>query len=341
MNILVTGGTGFIGSHVTLMLLNLGHRVFIIDSLINSNIEVIDRLNKLSKNRPFFFKGDLRNIDDINFLFKKTKSNKESIDAVFHFAGLKSINESVQNPFSYWENNVLATYNLLKIMRENNCKNIIFSSSATIYGDQYKSPISEDNFPNPINPYGFTKLSVENLLLNIFSNKEENWNIAILRYFNPAGNHFSGMIGENPKGLPANLFPMICKVAAGEIDKLTIHGNDWTTIDGSGVRDYIHVMDLADGHIAALNKIVKNDKSYLILNLGTGKGTSVFEMINVFEKVNNVKINFEIGERRICDTAEVYADCSKAREIINWSTSRSLEDICRDGWKWYKSKLSF
>ena len=339
MNVLVTGGTGFIGSHVSLLLLEQGHNVFIIDSLINSSEDVVNIINELSNKKAYFFKGDIKNKKDINFIFDFAKSKKMSIEAVFHFAGLKSVVESLLKPLSYWENNVLATHNLLKIMKKYNCKKMIFSSSATLYGDQYDSPISEEVIPKPINTYGFTKLAVENLLLSIYSNSKDEWHITILRYFNPAGNHFSGRMGEDPKGIPTNLFPILCKVAAGKINKLIIHGNDWGTSDGSGVRDYIHVMDLAEGHIKALDYSNKKRKSFLVLNLGTGKGTSVFQLINIFENVNKLKLPYKIGNKRIGDSAEVYADCDKAKRVIGWTAKRSIEDICKDGWNWQKKIL--
>ena len=334
MNILVTGGLGFIGSHVSLLLLEQGHNVFVIDSLINSSKNVVNIINKLSKRKVNFYKGDIKNSEDIESIFNIAESENKSIEAVFHFAGLKSVKESAINPLAYWENNVLATHTLLKIMKKFNCKRIVFSSSATVYGENYNSPISEDVIPNPINVYGLTKLSVENLLFSIYSNIEENWHVTILRYFNPAGNHFSGKIGENPRSLPTNLFPLICRVASGNISKLVIYGDNWNTIDGSGVRDYIHAMDLAEGHVKALDYSNKKEKSFLVLNLGTGKGTSVFELINTFERVNGLTLNYEIGNKRIGDIAEYYADCTKAKETIGWSAKRSLDDICKDGWKW-------
>ncbi len=339
MNLLVTGGTGFIGSHVSLLLLEQGHNVFIIDSLVNSSENVVNIINELSDKKAHFFKGDLKNKKDINLVFDFAKSEKMPIEAVFHFAGLKSVSNSMIHPFSYWENNVFGTHNLLKMMKKYNCKKIIFSSSATVYGDQYDAPISEEVSPKPINTYGFTKLSVENLLLSIYSNENDDWHITILRYFNPAGNHFSGMIGEDPKGIPTNLFPILCKVAAGKIDKLIVNGNDWNTADGTGVRDYIHVMDIAEGHIKALDHSNKKKKSFLVLNLGTGKGTSVLEFVKTFERVNQIKLPYEIGIKRIGDSAEVYADCDKAKRIIGWKAKRSIDDICKDGWNWQQKRL--
>jgi len=341
MNILVTGGTGFIGSHVSLLLIEQGHNVFILDSLINSNEIVFSRIKKLAgikcQENILFFKGDLRKIEDIHNIFNCAKERGKPIETVLHFAGLKSASESSFRPMAYWENNVIASLNLIKVMEQNNCKKIVFSSSAIVYGDKYQSPISESNYPDPKNPYGHTKLSIENFLSNMFSDPDSDWKIAILRYFNPAGNHKSGIIGEDPKGLPTNLFPLICKVAVGNIRRIKVFGDDWETLDGSGVRDYIHVMDLAEGHIRALDFIInKRKKVFLVLNLGTGFGTSVFEMIDTFERVNDLKIDYEVVNRRICDSAQIFADCKKAKEILGWTPKRSLEDICRDGWKWQK-----
>ena len=338
MNILVTGGAGFIGSHVTLCLLNAGHNVFIIDSLINSCEKVVYRINNLTKKKnktiAFFQKGDLKKIEDIEYIFNLAKKQNAPIEAVIHLAGLKSVNESTLEPIKYWDNNVIASHNLLKIMNKYNCKKIVFSSSATIYGDKYSSPIREDHDPFPINPYGFTKLAIENLLFNIYSNPKDKWQIGVLRYFNPVGNHFSGEIGEDPKSTPTNLFPILCQAASKRVRKLIVHGDNWNTIDGTGVRDYIHVMDLAEGHLKTLEYIIQKDKTYITLNFGTGKGTSVLEFIKVFERVNNIKVEYEIGEKRNCDSAEVFADCSKVKTILGWKAKRSLEDICKDGWLW-------
>ena len=254
-----------------------------------------------------------------------------------HFAGLKAVGESVLKPLVYYENNVQGTLTLCKVMKDFNVKKIIFSSSATVYGNPKDLPVSETAPTQSLeNPYGRSKFMIENILTDL-ATSDKDWEVMLLRYFNPAGNHYSGIIGEDPRGLPTNLFPLICKVAVGTMEKIKIYGDDWETVDGSGVRDYIHVMDLAEGHIKALDFILdERKKVFLVLNLGTGFGTSVFEMIDTFERVNDLKIDYEVVNRRICDSAQIFADCKKAKEILGWTPKRSLEDICRDGWKWQK-----
>ena len=339
-NILVTGGTGFIGSHTCYSLLSEGYEIYVVDSLVNSSKKSIEQIKKIFKsynidksNNIRFFEGDIRNKDFINFVFNSAKQDNKPIDAVIHFAALKSVSESTLKPLEYWENNVLGSYNLFKSMKENNCKTIVFSSSATVYGLSSEKLLSEENQLKPINPYGSTKLAVENLLNDIFRDKCGNWKIAILRYFNPIGAHKSGWIGENPMEKPNNIFPIIINSAYTK-EKLRVFGKDWDTFDGTCIRDYIHVMDLADGHLKALDFLLKNKPKILTLNIGTGKGISVLELIKTFEIVNNVTVPFEFEERRDGDVCKLVADNIKTKNILSWSPSRSLEEMCIDGWRW-------
>ena len=340
-SILVTGGAGFIGSHTSLLLLEKGFEIFVIDSFVNSSPKSIDRLSlilkekeKVLKERLHLFKGDLKNQNDIESVFKMSQKLDRRIDAVIHFAGLKSVSYSIRNPISYWENNVLGTINLLKVMEKFKCRNIVFSSSATVYKDNSDKLLNENDICNPINPYGHTKLTIEGILSDLFESNPFQWKIASLRYFNPVGAHESGLIGEDPSGKPNNIYPQITKVAIREIDEIKIFGSDWPTNDGTGVRDYIHVMDLAEGHLSALSYLFKEKPQNLIVNLGTGKGTSVLELIKVFEKVNNVKIPYSFVDRRPGDNAFVVANNSLASSILNFQPTRNIEDICRDGWNW-------
>ena len=339
-SILVTGGTGFIGSHTCYSLLSEGHEIYVVDSLVNSSKKSLEQIKKIFKNDNIdksnnirFFEGDIRNKDFINFVFNSAKQDNKPIDAVIHFAALKSVSESAVKPLEYWENNVLGSYNLFKSMKENNCKTIVFSSSATVYGLTSEKLLSEENQLKPINPYGSTKLAVENLLNDIFLDKCGNWKIAILRYFNPIGAHKSGWIGENPMEKPNNIFPIIINSAYTK-EKLRVFGKDWDTFDGTCIRDYIHVMDLADGHLKALDFLLKNKPKILTLNIGTGKGISVLELIKTFEIVNNVTVPFEFEERRDGDVCKLVADNIKTKNILSWSPSRSLEEMCIDGWRW-------
>ena len=340
-SILVTGGTGFIGSHTCLLLLERGYKVYLVDSNINSSISVIDNIKLIISKRDSkkinnlnFIKTDLMNSTSINNIFQIAKDKKEPIESVIHFAGLKSVGESNKYPLMYWENNVSGTINLLKIMSQNDCTNLIFSSSATIYSSKSKAPITEETEIDPINTYGNTKATVEKILSDLHKSDPTKWRIANLRYFNPIGAHPSGLLGENPQGKPNNIFPLINLVATKELEKLTVYGNDWNTPDGTCIRDYIHVMDLAEGHISALNHLNSKSPRILNLNLGTGKGTSVLELINIFEKINNVDIPYSVGSRRIGDNENVVANNSLACDLLNWKPSRSLEEMCRDGWKW-------
>ena len=339
-NILVTGGTGFIGSHTCFSLLSEGYNVYVIDSLVNSSkksllyIEEIFRRKDIDiSNKLRFFEGDIRKKDFINYIFKTALKEKKPIDGVIHFAGLKDVAESVIKPLNYWENNFFGSYNLIKSMKENNCKTIVFSSSATVYGFSSDNLLSEDTQLKPINPYGSTKLAVEKLLNDITQDANENWKIAILRYFNPIGSHESGLIGENPFQKPNNIFPAIINSAYTK-EKLKVFGNDWPTKDGTCIRDYIHVMDLAESHLKSLNYLIENDPQLLILNIGKGRGISVIELIKTFENVNNISVPFEFDKRREGDVCQLVADNSKLKSILNWSPTKSLEEMCIDGWKW-------
>ena len=343
-NILVTGGCGYIGSHTVLSLLERGYFVYIFDSNINSSDTVVNRLkelisvkdSELSKNL-FFFKGDLKNIRDIEEIFLKAKSKGKSINSVIHFAGLKSVEESIKFPIKYWENNFLGSFNLLKTMDENECRNLIFSSSATIYDYSSNKKIKEDFPLKPINPYGKTKLAIEYFLRDIYLGLPDYWRIINLRYFNPIGAHCSGALGESPTGIPKNIFPLILKVASKQLDKLKIFGNDWDTRDGTCIRDYIHINDLTDGHIAAMEYLEKNKCQILNLNIGTGIGHTVYELINTFENINNIRVPYSIYPRRYGDQANVVAENSKILKTLKWSPKRTLEDMCRDGWKWQEN----
>ena len=312
--ILVTGGTGFIGSHTCASLLENGNEVYILDSLSNSSKKSLEKIKLIFSqknidisNKLYFFKGDLRDKEFIDSVFEKVKCKGNSIDGVIHFAGLKAVAESVNYPLKYWENNVIGSFNLLKSMSDNNCKTIVFSSSATVYGNPKDELLKESSNINPINTYGETKFTVENLLKNIYQTKKDAWNIAILRYFNPIGAHDSGLIGENPLDKPNNIFPLIIN-AAYEKNKLNVFGNDWPTHDGTCIRDYIHVSDLAQGHLKALDFLFENNNQFINLNIGTGKGYSVLDLIKTFETVNSVEVPFIFSNRRDGDTCKLVAN---------------------------------
>ena len=341
MSILVTGGAGFIGSHTCLNLLEKGYEVYVIDSFINSSPESLKRVMQIYKrnqnkldNKLNLYKGDLRNKSLLEEVFTIAKNNGNNIEGVIHFAGLKSVKESIKEPLLYWDSNVNSSLNLLEAMKNNHCHTIVFSSSATIYGNVNANKIKESCRINPINPYGNTKAVIESLLSDVYASNESLWRVANLRYFNPIGAHSSGLIGENPNGIPNNIFPFITNVALGNLSELKVFGNDWPTPDGTGVRDYIHVMDLADGHIKTLEYLLKNKPQIQCLNLGTGKGTSVLDLINSFQEVNEVKIPFEFSNRRNGDVAKLVADNSLVKSLINWTPKKSLIDMCRDGFKW-------
>ncbi len=336
--ILITGGTGFIGSHTCIALLSKGYDLFVIDSLKNSSKKSLEKIKEIFKkdnkdisSKLRFFEGDLKNKEFIENIFKKAQEDDNPIKGVIHFAGLKAVAESVSKPLLYWNNNVIGSYNLIKSMEKNDCQTIVFSSSATVYGNTSEDLLKEDSPLSPTNPYGTTKLSVENLLKDISQNG--NWRIAILRYFNPIGAHKSGLIGENPLQKPNNIFPIIINSAFNK-EKLKVFGNDWPTKDGTCIRDYIHVMDLAEGHLKSLNYLIENDPQLLTLNIGKGRGISVIELIKTFENVNNISVPFEFDERREGDVCQLVADNSKLKSILNWSPTKSLEEMCIDGWKW-------
>ena len=325
MKILVTGGTGYIGSHTAVELLNSGYEIVIIDNFSNSKSDVLDKI-KLITNKDFkFYEGDVCNKDLLRKIFSENK-----IDAVIHFAGYKAVGESVKKPIMYYRNNIDSTLSLIEVMNEFNCKKIVFSSSATVYGNPTTLPIKEDFPLSTTNPYGSTKLMIENILRDLYIS-DNDWSIALLRYFNPIGAHVSGLIGENPKGIPNNLMPYIVKVANKELNELSIFGNDYDTPDGTGVRDYIHVVDLAKGHIKAIEKILK-DKGIDAYNLGTGIGYSVLDLVTTFERVNNIKVPYKITDRRPGDIASCYADSSYALEKLNWKAEKGIEEMCRDSY---------
>ncbi len=326
MKILVTGGTGYIGSHAVVEIYNNGDEAVIIDNFSNSKPAVLDNLEKIIGKKIPFYEG---NVQDKKLLKKIFKENK--IDAVIHFAGLKAVGESVEKPLLYYRNNLDSTISLLEVMQEVGVKNIVFSSSATVYGKPDKLPITEDMNLSTTNPYGATKLMIEGILKDLYTS-DNSWNIVILRYFNPVGCHSSHLIGEDPNGIPNNLMPYIVKVALGKLPCLSIFGDDYDTHDGTGVRDYIHVVDLAKGHIKALDQINKKC-GLLICNLGTGTGYSVLDMVKTFEKVNNIKVNYKIVERRPGDIDACYADPKYAKKMLNWEAKLSLDDMCKDAYE--------
>ena len=330
MAILVTGGAGYIGSHTCVELLEQNEDIIIVDNLINSSEETINKIKEITNKNFRFYKINL--LDSVN-LEKIFKEN--NITEVIHFAGLKAVGESVQKPIEYYSNNVTGTLELLKLMIKYNCKKIIFSSSATVYGNPQTVPIKEDFPLSTTNPYGTTKLMIEKILQDLYIS-DNNFSIVLLRYFNPIGAHESGKIGEKPNGIPNNLMPYIVKVALGEYEMLNIYGNDYNTPDGTGVRDYIHVVDLAKGHIKALEK-ARKEKGVNIYNLGTGKGYSVLDIVKTFEKVNNVKIKYKIVARRPGDVAVCYANPTKAKEELNWVAEKNLQDMCKDSWNFAKN----
>lgn len=333
MAILVTGGAGFIGSHTCIELLNEGYDIIVADNFSNSNVEVIKRVEDISDKEVKLYEIDILDRDELERLFIEN-----TIDIVIHFAGFKSVNESVSKPLKYYYNNVSSTIILLETMKKYGVKKIIFSSSATVYGNPASVPIKEDFPVKSINPYGRTKDMIETILHDLHIS-DEDWSIVILRYFNPIGAHESSKIGENPIGIPNNLMPYITQVALGQLDKLYVYGDDYNTSDGTGVRDYIHVVDLAKGHV----KAVERAKDYLGLytyNLGTGKGSSVLDIVTTFEKTNDIKVPYTIVGRRLGDIATSYCDPTKAMKELNWKAEKTLEDMCRDSWNWAKKNIS-
>lgn len=329
MKILLTGGAGYIGSHTLVELLNQNHEITVIDNLSNSKIESIKRVKTITGKELIFNKIDLCNIIELEKVFSSNQ-----FEAVIHFAGLKAVGESVQKPLLYYYNNITGTTNLCQMMIKYDVKNIVFSSSATVYGNPTSVPITEDFPIKPANPYGNTKYIIETILKDI-QIANPNWNVIILRYFNPVGAHESGLIGEDPNGIPNNLMPYISQVAVGRLPYLKVYGNDYPTKDGTGIRDYIHVVDLAQGHLKALDKLLTKP-GYCIYNLGTGQGYSVLDVITTFEKWSQRKIPYKIVGRRPGDIAECYADPSKANRELAWKAERNLDDMCRDTWNWQK-----
>jgi UDP-glucose 4-epimerase len=327
MNLLLTGGTGYIGSHTAVVLAEAGHRVVLFDNLSNSQIGVVDRLETILGQRPIFVQGDIR---DASLLERVL--NDHAIEAVVHFAGLKAVGESVTQPLAYYHNNVYGSLCLLQAMQKAYVKRLVFSSSATVYGQPVYLPYDELHPISPTNPYGHNKAQVERILADL-ADSDPDWRIASLRYFNPVGAHESGLIGENPNGIPNNLMPFIARVAAGTLPELAVYGGDYPTLDGTGVRDYIHVMDLADGHLAALEFLEHQPTPMEIFNIGTGKGVSVLEMVAAFEAASGVRIPYKIVDRRPGDIAEFYADSSKAMACFPWLAKRDLPLMCESAWR--------
>lgn len=327
MKILVTGGAGYIGSHTCLELLDAGHDVTVIDNLSNSSEESLNRITMISGKSVNFYRADIRNLNELEKIF-----SENDFYAVIHFAGLKAVGESVRIPLQYYENNITGTLTLCEVMNKFNIKNIIFSSSATVYGDPSVIPLTEECSTGATNPYGRTKLFIEEILSDL-SFSDINWKIVLLRYFNPIGAHESGLLGENPKGIPNNLVPFITQVAVGKLSELHIFGNDYPTPDGTGIRDYIHVVDLAKGHLAALRNLDKI-QGIEIFNLGTGKGYSVLDVIKAFEKESGITIPYKITKRRYGDVASCYADPTKSERFLGWKAEKNINDMCRDSWNW-------
>ena len=323
--ILVTGGTGFIGSHTCVELLNAGYDVAVIDNFSNSKPEVLKRIKTITGKDVKFYEGDLLDKKAIEKIFDENK-----IDAVIHFAGLKAVGESVSIPLKYYHNNITGTLMLCEVMKEHNVKNLVFSSSATVYGNPHTVPIKEDFPLSTTNPYGSTKLMIERILRDLYVS-DNDWSIALLRYFNPIGAHESGLIGEDPNGIPNNLVPYIAQVAQGRLECLSVFGDDYPTPDGTGVRDYIHVVDLSLGHIKAVERVL-NTKGVDAYNLGTGKGYSVLDIVKAYEKACGKKINYKIAPRRPGDIPACYADPAKSKELLGWEATKTIEDMCKDSW---------
>lgn len=327
MKVLVTGGAGYIGSHTCVELLNAGHEVVVVDNLDNSKEIVIDRVRDITGKDLTFLKIDLLDYNALNLVF-----DKFNVNAVIHFAGLKAVGESNRIPLRYYDNNITGTLNLCRVMGAHNVKNLVFSSSATVYGDPASVPITEDFPLSSTNPYGRTKLYIEQILRDLYAS-DKAWNIALLRYFNPVGAHSSGTMGEDPNGIPNNLLPYITQVAVGRLEKLSVYGGDYPTSDGTGVRDYLHVVDLAVGHLRALDKLLENP-GCRAWNLGTGHGYSVLDVIKAFEKVSGMEIPYQIVERRQGDVAQCYADPKRAKDELKWEATRGIEEMCSDSWRW-------
>ncbi|MBD1577248.1 UDP-glucose 4-epimerase GalE [Vibrio sp. S11_S32] len=333
MKVLVTGGLGYIGSHTCVQLINAGHQPIALDNLTNSKLEVLNRIEALTGTKPEFYQGDVRDEAFLDQVFSEQANSKQPIEAVIHFAGLKAVGESVAKPLEYYDNNVNGSLVLARSMRTAGVKNIVFSSSATVYGDPAQVPITESSPTGATtNPYGRSKYIIEECFSDLFD-AENDWSITLLRYFNPVGAHPSGTMGEDPQGMPNNLMPFIAQVAVGRRDKLAVFGDDYATPDGTGVRDYIHVMDLADGHLAAINALT--DKAGLhIYNLGTGKGSSVLDMVNAFSSACGHQVAYEIKPRRAGDIAECWASTEKAEQDLGWRATRDVAEMSADTWRW-------
>ena len=329
MSILVTGGAGFIGSHTCVELLNAGYEVVVVDNLYNASEKALERVEQITGKKVTFYEADILDRDALNAIF-----DKEQVESVIHFAGYKAVGESVRKPIEYYYNNITGTLILCDVMRKHNVKNIVFSSSATVYGDPAFIPITEECPKGKItNQYGQTKGMLEQVLTDIYVSDPE-WKVVLLRYFNPIGAHKSGLIGEDPKGIPNNLVPYVAQVAIGKLKCLGVFGNDYDTPDGTGVRDYIHVVDLAKGHVAAIKKVEETEPGVLIYNLGTGKGYSVLDVVHAFEKACGKEIPYEIKPRRAGDIATCYADPTKAKNELGWVAQYGIEEMCEDSWRW-------
>jgi len=325
--ILITGGAGYIGSHTCVLLMEAGYEVLVFDNFCNSSLESLRRVEKIVGKKVPFIEGDIRSADDLEKAF-----SHYDITAVIHFAGLKAVGESVSEPLSYYDNNIHGTLVLCEVMKKHACKKIVFSSSATVYGDPHTTPITEDFPLSATNPYGKTKLFVEEILRDVYTS-DENWSIALLRYFNPVGAHNSGTIGEDPNGIPNNLMPFIAQTAVGKREVLSVFGGDYDTPDGTGVRDYIHVVDLAAGHLKALEYLQAHNE-VLTVNLGTGNGYSVLDMVKAFEKASDKKVPYTIVPRRTGDIATCFADPAYAKKVLGWEATKSIEAMCEDSWRW-------
>lgn len=331
--IFVTGGAGFIGSHTVVELLNAGQEVTVFDNFCNSQPDVLARVGSISGKQPTLIEGDIRDASALTAALRSSGAT-----AVIHFAGLKAVGESVQKPLDYYDNNVVGTVRLLQAMDECDVKTLVFSSSATVYGDPQRLPLTEDHPLSATNPYGQTKLVIEEMLRDLYRS-DPNWRISILRYFNPVGAHASGLIGENPQGIPNNLLPFVGQVAVGQREFLNVWGDDYPTPDGTGVRDYIHVVDLAQGHLKALERL-KNHTECMAINLGTGVGYSVLDMVRAFELASGQKVPYKVAPRRAGDIASCYADPTRARALLGWSAKYGLEAMCTDAWRWQKNAAS-
>lgn len=327
MAVLVTGGAGYIGSHTVLELLSENQEVVVVDNLSNSNTESLARVQQITGRKPFFYNLDLIEKEALTSVFEK-----HSIESVIHFAGFKAVGESVSKPMMYYQNNLDSTLVLCEVMQKFGVKNLVFSSSATVYGDPATVPITEEFPVSATNPYGRTKLFIEYILKDLFIS-DDSWNIALLRYFNPVGAHKSGLIGEDPNGIPNNLMPYVSQVAVGKLEKLSVFGDDYPTVDGTGVRDYIHVVDLALGHLKALEKL-RTNPGLVIYNLGTGNGSSVIQMIHAFEKASGKTVPYSIRERRMGDVASCYSNPEKAELELSWKAERDIDEMCEDSWRW-------